>query len=150
MRVLRRITGCISGVNTDGGDKPDQSNRAVRQMLEEPSIDCTAARARLKYCRRVVAAGPSMLRALVWNRGKQTEWALQVRQDLESLNRQVTVHDTVDELCCTARGSADAQWDAIVRELFSDSSCMPTRSRRAPSLAINALVRVVRCDSSRR
>ena len=49
MRVLRRIAGCISGVDTDGVGQPHPSNRAVRQMLVEPSIDCIAARARLKY-----------------------------------------------------------------------------------------------------
>ena len=42
---MRRTTGCISGIDTGGGDEPHQSNRAVRHMLGEPS---TAARARLK------------------------------------------------------------------------------------------------------
>ena len=46
MRVLRRIAGCM--VDTDGGGQPHHSNRAVRQMLDEPSIDCIAARTRLK------------------------------------------------------------------------------------------------------
>ena len=52
MRVLRRISRCINGVDTDGVGRPHQSNRAVRQMLGQPSIDCIAARARLKYWRR--------------------------------------------------------------------------------------------------
>ena len=54
MRVLRRISWCITGVDTDGVGRPHQTNRAVRQMLGEPSIDCIAARARLKYWRRVM------------------------------------------------------------------------------------------------
>ena len=109
MRVLRRIAGCTSGIDTDGGGKPHQSNRAVRQMLREPSIDCIAARARLNYWRRVASSGPSMLRALVWNRVRPTQWAVQVCKDLEALARQATGHDTVDELCRTALGSTDAQ-----------------------------------------
>ena len=52
MRVLRRIAGCINGIDTDGVGQLHHSNRAVRQMLGEPSIDCIAARARLKYWRR--------------------------------------------------------------------------------------------------
>ena len=55
---------------------------------------------------------------------RPTEWALQVRKDLESLARQATGHDTVDELCSTARRSTDAQWTVVVRELFWDSSCV--------------------------
>ena len=43
---------------------------------------------------------------------------------MESLTHQATGHDTVDELCCTARGSTDAQWDAVVRELFWNTSCV--------------------------
>ena len=54
MRVLRRIAGCINGVDTDGVGQPHHSNRAVRQMLGEPSIDCIPARARPKYWRRVM------------------------------------------------------------------------------------------------
>ena len=90
-------------------------------MLGEPSVDCIAASARLKYWRRVVTSGPSMLRALVCNRGRPTEW--QVRKDLEALTRQATEHDT-DELCCAARRSTDAQWDAAARELFRHSWCV--------------------------
>ena len=48
MGVLRGIAGCINGVDMDGVGQPHHSNRAVRQMLGEPSIDCIAVRARLK------------------------------------------------------------------------------------------------------
>ena len=82
MRVLRRITRCINGVDTDGVGQPHHSNRAVRQMLGEPSIDCIVARARLKYWRRVMTSGPPMIRALIWNRVRPTEWALQGAQRL--------------------------------------------------------------------
>ena len=47
----------------------------MRQTRGEPSIDCIAARVRLKYWRRVMTSGPSMLRALKWNKGRPTEWA---------------------------------------------------------------------------
>ena len=33
-----------------------------------------------------------MLRALIWNRGRPTEWALQMRKDLEALACQVSGH----------------------------------------------------------
>ena len=39
MRVLRLLTECIAGIDTDGVGQPHHSNRAVRQMLGEPSID---------------------------------------------------------------------------------------------------------------
>ena len=108
MRVLRRIAGCINGIDTDGVGQPHQSNRAVRQMLGEPSIDCTAARARLKYWRRVMTLGPSMLRTLVWNKGRPTEWALQMHKDLEALACQVSGHVAVEELRRTALKSTEA------------------------------------------
>ena len=115
MRVWRRITRCINGVDTDGVGQPHHSNRAVRQMLGEPSIDCIAARARLKYWRRVMTSGPSMLRALIWNKGRPTEWALQVRKDLEALACQVSGHLTTEELSRMAVYSTDAQWDTVVQ-----------------------------------
>ena len=124
MRVLRRIARCINGVDTDGVGQPHQSNRAVRQMLGEPSIDCIDARARLKYWRRVMKSGPPMLRALIWNSGRPTKWALQVRKDLEALACQVPGQLTPEELSRTAINSTDAQWDTVVRELFWDTSCV--------------------------
>ena len=124
MRVLRLIAGCINAVDTDGVGQPHHSNRAVRQMLGEPSIDCIAARARFNYWRRVMTSGPSMLRALVWNKGRQTEWALQVRKDLEALACQVSGHLTPEEMSRMAINSTDAQWDTVVRQLFWDTSCV--------------------------
>ena len=124
MRVLRRISRCINGVETDGVGRLHQTNRAVRQMLGEPSIDCIAARARLKYWRRVMKSGPPMLRALVWNKGRPTKWALQVRKDLEALACQVPGQPTLEELSRTAINSTDVQWDSVVRELFWDTSCV--------------------------
>ena len=59
-----------------------------------------------------------MLRALIWKKERPTEWALQVREDLEALACKVSGHVTVEELSRTARNSADAQWDTVVRELF--------------------------------
>ena len=121
MRVLRRIAGCINGVDTDG---VGHSKRAVRQMLGEPSIDCIAARARLKYWRRVMTSRPSMHRALIWNKVRPMEWALQVRKDLEALACQVSGHLTPEEMSRMAINSTNAQWDAVVRELFLDTSCV--------------------------
>ena len=126
MCVLRRFAGCINGVDTDGVGQPHHSKRAVRQMLGEPSIDCIAARARLKYWRRVMTSGPSMLRALVWNKKRPTEWALQVRKDLEASACQVSGHLTPEEMSRLAINSTDAQWDTVVRELFWDTSCVDT------------------------
>ena len=124
MRVVRRITGCINGVDTDGVGEPRHSNRAVRQMPGEQSIDCIAARARLEYWRRVMTSGPSMLRALIWKKGRPTEWALQVRKDLEALACQVSGHLTPEEMSRMAINLTDAQWDTVVRELFWDTSCV--------------------------
>ena len=89
-------------------------------MLGEPSIDNIAARARLKYWRRVMTSGPSMLRALIWNKGRPTEWALQVRKDLETLACQISRHLTPEELSRMAINSTDALWDTVVRELFCE------------------------------
>ena len=118
MRVLRRISRCVNGVDTDGVGRLHQTNRAARQMLGEPSIDCIAARARLKYWRRVMKSGPPMFRALVWNMGRPTKCALQVREDLEALACQVPGQPTLEELSRTAINSTDVQWDSVVRELF--------------------------------
>ena len=98
MRVLRRIIGCINGVDTDGVGRPHHSNRAVRQIPGEPSIDCIAARARLKYWRRVMTSGPSTLSAPICNKERPTEWALQVRKDLEALACQVSGHLTPEDM----------------------------------------------------
>ena len=65
-----------------------------------------------------------MLRALAWNKVRPTEWALQVRKDLEALACQVFGHVTVEELRRTALKSTDASWDTVVRELFWDTSCV--------------------------
>ena len=65
-----------------------------------------------------------MLRALIRNKGRPTEWALQVRKDLEALACQVSGHVTVAELSRTALNSTDAQWDTVVRELCWDMSCV--------------------------
>ena len=94
------------------------------ELWGKSSIDCIAARARLKNWRRLMTLGPSMLRALVWNRERPTEWVLQVRKDLEALACQVTGHVTVEKLSRTAFKSTDAQWDTVVRELFWDTSCV--------------------------
>ena len=107
-------------------------------MLGEPSIDCIVATVRLKYRRRVVMSGPPMLRAIVWNRVRPTELALQARKDLEALARQTTEHDTVDELCRTARSSTDAKWDTVVHELFWDSSCVDPE-RHADSITTSSM-----------
>ena len=77
MRVLRRIVGCINGVDTDGVGEPHHSNRAVS---------------------RVMTSGPSMLTALIWNKERPTEWALQVRNVLEALACQVSGHLTPEEM----------------------------------------------------
>ena len=98
--------------------------QAVRQKLGEPSIDCIAARARIKYWRRVMTSGPSMLRPLTWNMGRLTEWALQVRKDLEALACQVSGYLTVEEMSRAAINSTNAQWDTVVRKLFWDTSCV--------------------------
>ena len=65
-----------------------------------------------------------MLRALIWNKGRPTEWALQGRKDLEALACQVSGHLTPEELSRMAINSTDAQWDTVVRELFWDTSCV--------------------------
>ena len=39
-----------------------------------------------------------MLRALIWNKGRPTEWALQVRKNLETLACQVSRHLTPEEM----------------------------------------------------
>ena len=90
--------------------------QAVRQMLGEPSIDCIEARARLKYWRRVMTSGPSMLRPLTWNMGRLTQWALQVRKDLEALASQVSGYLTVEEMMRSGY--------TVVRKLFWDTSCV--------------------------
>ena len=72
-------------------------------------INCIAARASLKYWRRVMTSGLSMLRALIWNKGRPTEWALQVRKDLETLACQVSGHLTPEEMFRTAFFSSVAQ-----------------------------------------
>ena len=65
-----------------------------------------------------------MLRALIRNKGRPTEWALQVRKDLEVLVCQVSGHLTPEELSRMAINSTDAQWDTVVRKLFWDTSCV--------------------------
>ena len=65
-----------------------------------------------------------MLRALIWNKGRPTEWALQVRKDLEAPACQVPGQPTLEELSRTAINSTDVQWDTVVRELFWDTSCV--------------------------
>ena len=96
MRVLRRITGCISGIDSDGG---------------------------------------------TWS-----HWA-----------RQATGHDTVDELCCWNSSRRRQMHNGT--QLFASFSGwthrglirrgMPTRlTTSCHHLRLNALVRVVRCDSS--
>ena len=56
-----------------------------------------------------------MLRALKRNKERPTDWALQVRKDLEAFSCQVSGHVTVEELSRTAINSTDAQWDTVVR-----------------------------------
>ena len=124
MRVLRRIATCINGIDTDGVGQPHHSNRAVRQMLDEPSIDCIAARARLKYWRRVMTSGVSMLRACIWNKGSPTARALKMRKDLQALACQVSGLATVEELSRSALNSTDAPRDTVVRELLWETSCV--------------------------
>ena len=54
-----------------------------------------------------------MLRALIWNMERPTEWALQVRKDLEALACQVSGHLTPEEKSRMAINSTDAQWDTV-------------------------------------
>ena len=56
--------------------------------------------------------------------GRPTEWALQVRKDLEALACQVSGHLTPEEMSRMAINSTDAQRDTVVRELLWDMSCV--------------------------
>ena len=46
MKVLRRISGCINGVDTEKGNV---SNVTVRRLVGEPSVCCLLAMSRLRY-----------------------------------------------------------------------------------------------------
>ena len=131
MRDAKHATDCESVWQQTDQDMVENGTGAiigaepfVLQFVGKPSIDCIAARARLKYLRCVMTSEPSMLRALMWNKVRPTEWALQLRKDLETFACQVSRHLTPEEMSRMAINSTDAQWDTVVRELFWDTSCV--------------------------
>ena len=119
MRVLRRITDCISGVS----DGPHRSNVAVRRMVGEPCVDCILLRSRLCYAKRVVEHGPAQLHALLWNNGSPTEWAKQVQKDIvfmQSVCGKSIGHNMSpwDVLLHTPRG----EWKDATSKILGDES----------------------------
>ena len=84
MRVLRRIIGDMrfsaDVVHTD---------RRVRDILVQPSIDCILTRARLKYAKRLLVNRPRALVALLSIRenGQPIPWVMLLADDCEVLRR---------------------------------------------------------------
>jgi hypothetical protein len=135
LRVLRRITDCINGVS----EGAHVSNVSVRRMLAEPSVDCMMTCARLLYARRVITHGPDSLNALLWNNGAPLRWAMQVKKDVECLQRApgngvLLSADPWHAL----RECPEGTWQKYVERLSWDTSTAdPTVELVAPHASLN-------------
>jgi hypothetical protein len=130
MRVLRRVADAMRFGPGCGSD------RAVRERLGYPSIDCVLQRRRLLYAARLVRAGPKALLALLSVRDSNGEpampWTKQLRGDLDVLYRTVPgVREILPEPTDAKRWfdfwvAQPFQWEKLVSLLcYSDSVCDP-------------------------
>ena len=108
VRVLRRIAGETAHCHTV------HSDRQIRELLGQPSVDCMLMRARLAYLKRLVVNSPPKLCALLFARpvGKRLPWVELVAADMRWLRRSVA-HAEIAGLPCP--DEAPMAWLEAVR-----------------------------------
>ena len=123
MRVLRRVSG-----NSRFSANVAHTDLQVRQLMNQPSIDCWIARARLAYCGRLVRIRPKSLLALLFVGNQVLPWVSQLLVDSEMLCMNTMPADFpkmvddpqqwLDIMC------GKVEWKALVNRMrFSESSC---------------------------
>ena len=138
MRVLRRIAGAMRF----GPGAP--SDYAVREQLQQPSIDCLIMRRRLLYVARIVACKPLALIGLLRGRrnGQPLPWVRQMHGDLTVLHNSVLRGSA----CPLAHPDAGLEgwpawiagnltaWRACVGQLFFTSSILDASAADTPGV----------------
>ena len=142
MRVLCKISG-----NSRFSADVAHNDLQVRQLLNQPSIDCWIARARLAYCGRLIRSRPKALLALLFTSSndvgvknhspqkKVLPWITQLLADSEMLRMNVMPSDfpkmADDPQQWQDIMTDEVAWKTLVDRMhYTESSC----DRVAPSM----------------
>ena len=108
----------------------------VRVHINQPSIDCIIARARLQFLGRIVRQRPRTLLGLLHLRRnhKRLPWVEQVAKDVEHLRRTSVVAHSIGSFFDNPTGwhsiiNDEATWRHIVADLFFVESICDSKQR---------------------